>query len=464
MKPLIYLLLILTVLHFSSCERAAFLEEKPSSNIIVPKTPEDFQKILDYYDPQATGLLNSTGAFGEISSDNFYLQSASWNALNTIDKNAYIWAKDIYEGSTVEVPDWNYPYIEVYTANVVLEGIAKQLETNPASRAYDFPKGHALFIRAYAFFNLAQHFSLAYDESTAESDLGVPLPLKADVNKTEPRSSLRQTYERITTDLKESSRLITVAQPNQYLNRPCKAAVFAMLSRVYLSMRNYREAGNYADSCLSLYNQLIDYNVISKTSNLPFSRSEKEVLFQSFVPTFASSLLSSSNSISFIDTNLYKSYSDKDLRKAVFFRSRTGGYTIKGGYHGSSPAFTGLAVDETYLTRAECYARQGNVEAAMNDLNTLLIKRWDKSSTYTPLIATGPTEALSIILTERRKELIWRGLRWMDIRRLNKEGHAISLKRRIENVEYVLEPNSLRYALPIPLQEINMSGITQNNR
>lgn len=439
----------------SACDTDSFLDDKPSSDIIVPQSPEDFQAILDYY------YLNYTGAFAEISSDNYYLQQASWTALNSVDKNSYIWAKDIYEGSTAEVSDWNSLYVEVYAANVVLDGIAANAEKGAG---YGLVKSNALFMRAYAFFNLAQHFCLPYDEESYEQDPGLPLRLKADVNILEQRASVRITYERILEDLKESLALSTVLQPGTNLNRPCKAAIYAMLSRVYLSMRKYDQSTAYADSSLSLYNTLIDYNTLSKTSNTPFTRNPAEVLYQSYVPSFATSLLSSSNTISFIDTALYSSYAANDLRKSVFFRSRTGGYTIKGGYNGTTAAFTGLAVDEMYLNRAEGYARAGKAGQAMNDLNYLLIRRFNSSSGYVPLSASSPSEVLSLILTERRKELIWRGLRWIDIRRLNKEGHNISLKRVIGETTYTLEPNSIRYALPVPLQEISISNIKQNER
>jgi len=63
-------------------------------------------------------------------------------------------------------------------------------------------------------------------------------------------------------------------------------------------------------------------------------------------------------------------------------------------------------------------------------------------------------EALKKVLIERRKELVWRaGLRWDDIRRLNKEGANISLSRKLGNEIYVLEAGSPRFAFPIPTNE-----------
>jgi len=73
-------------------------------------------------------------------------------------------------------------------------------------------------------------------------------------------------------------------------------------------------------------------------------------------------------------------------------------------------------------------------------------------------------EALDTILVERRKELAFRGLRWSDLRRLNKEGWGIMLNRNLNGVPYTLPPNSELYTLPIPPDVIQLSGIMQNPR
>lgn len=441
----------------AGCNKDEFLNEKPRSALVVPRTADDFLAILDYY------YLNRTGALGEVSSDNYYLPETAWQALNTVDKNAYIWAKDIYEGTVKDIDDWNYLFQEIYAANVVLEGISEQIENGSDPAGFARVKGWALFMRAYAYFNLSQHFCLAYDEASYDHDPGLPIRLTADVNVIAQRATLNETYRQIISDFQESEKLITDLRPGAYLNRPCKAAVYAALSRVYLSMRKYEAAGACADSSLSLYSSLIDYNTISKTSTIPFSRSAAEVLYQSYIPSDASSITTYSSS-ALIDTLLYRSYLAGDLRKAVFFRSKTGGYAMKGGYNGTVFNFSGLATDEMYLNRAECYARAGKVDEALNDLNTLLMKRFDRTVTYVPVSASGQAEALEKVLAERRKELIWRGLRWTDIRRLNKEGYHITLTRRIGTASYTLEPDSKRYALPVPLQEIQSSGLIQNER
>ena len=126
-------------------------------------------------------------------------------------------------------------------------------------------------------------------------------------------------------------------------------------------------------------------------------------------------------------------------------------------------AFTGLATDEVYLIKAECAARRNDVTTAMNYLNNLLVTKW-KTGTFVPYTATSSQDALNEILTERRKELVWRAIRWVDIKRLNKEGANITLTRILNGQTYTLPPNSPLYEMPIPSDEISLSGIQQNPR
>jgi hypothetical protein len=166
-----------------------------------------------------------------------------------------------------------------------------------------------------------------------------------------------------------------------------------------------------------------------------------------------------------VDSLLYASYGPGDLRKQCYFDTLADGMVFyKGSYAGSFGFFSGLATDELYLTRAECYARRGATGLALADLNTLLEKRFKKGM-FKPLSTSSPEQALRLVITERKKELVARGLRWADLRRLNKEeAFKTTLRRSLDGKEYVLAPGSLRYTFPIPSNELSGSGIGQNPR
>lgn len=115
-----------------------------------------------------------------------------------------------------------------------------------------------------------------------------------------------------------------------------------------------------------------------------------------------------------------------------------------------------------YLIKSECEARTGNTGYALEDLNALLGKRYSNATPYIPFTTTDAAILLQKILEERRKELLMRGLRWMDIKRLNKENANITLVRKAGGQTYTLPPNANYYALPIPTDIIQNSGIKQN--
>lgn len=71
---------------------------------------------------------------------------------------------------------------------------------------------------------------------------------------------------------------------------------------------------------------------------------------------------------------------------------------------------------------------------------------------------------LDRIVLERRKQLIFRGLRFSDIKRYNAMGGNISLKRIIRGKDYYLAPNDPKFTLLIPWDIIKLSGMQQNIR
>ncbi len=346
-----------------------------------------------------------------------------------------------------------------------MDGLSNnKLDVTPDGK---YIKGWALFCRAYAFYDLTRTFCKPYDEITASTDLGIPLRLSSNIDYLEQRASLKETFDQIFSDLSISEDLLPSERSSSNFNRPTKIAVFALLSRIYLDMRRYEEAEIYADKCLELYDNLIDYNSANVTAVTPFSNTNDELIFFSRqVLSYSTFTINTASTKSKISPELLNLYQEEDLRKALYYRVLSDGtYGKKRGYNGAGNYhFTGLATDEIYLIKAECLARKNQTQLAMEWLNKLLIMRYDSSIPYTPLIAVTPEEALSKIIIERRKELVWRGLRWQDIKRLNKEGAGITLTRTLKGETYTLPPNDPRYVFPIPDDEIALSGIKQNVR
>ena len=130
---------------------------------------------------------------------------------------------------------------------------------------------------------------------------------------------------------------------------------------------------------------------------------------------------------------------------------------------GKGFAFSGLSIGEMYLIRAECAARLGNLQKSIADINELMGKRY-KTGTFSHYAVTTYEDVMTTILRERRKELVFRGLRWPDLKRLNKEEAGIVLTRYIDGRTIQLLPKSNRYILPVPDDALIGGTIKQNIR
>jgi tetratricopeptide (TPR) repeat protein len=441
----LYILLLAILSTLASCKK--FLDEKPDKKLLVPKSLEDYQTLLD-----GNFELNlSSNIAGFVSSDDYSLGTDAYNRLSVEGRNLYTWQDKSF--SDVNGNDWSSSYTQVFIANVSIEGTEKIGKTGFNEQSWNNVRGSALFFRGRAFFEAALNWAKAYDPASATTDPGIPLTMTSDFNVKTTRPNVQETYDRIINDLKQAADLLPVNAAHNI--RPSKAAAYAYLSRVYLAIRDYPNAGKYADAALQLNNKLIDYADLDDTEfyPLPGITNSEIIMFFSMEVSFTP----------VIDQSLYDLYPINDYRKTVFFEeNRDGSMGFKGSYDGSYAYFTGVATDEMYLNRAESAARANRVNDAMDDLNALLKKR---IRGFVPLTVTDPSDALRLILKERRKELVLRGTRWMDLKRLNKEPEfALTLKRTGEGKEYVLPPNDPKYALPIPDQIIRKSGIAQNVR
>jgi hypothetical protein len=470
MKRIFYIT-ILTLVAFCNFSCKKYLEVAQDSSKIQLSSAADCQLVLDNYPIMNAGYPNE----GEAAADNYYLTDANYNTLPEEDKKFYVRAADAQR--VLSSPQWTGCYQVATYSNLVLEALDK-LAANGQTGTIDAGiKGAALFFRAYAHYQILQLYAKPYGAATDE-DLGIPFRKSSDVNEKFERLTVKQSYETILGELQNAATLLPAT--SSVASRPNKVAAFALLARIYLAMGNYTLAGQMANSSLQMKSSLLDYNAISATSTIPFApRFNAEVIFQSVTTagygafvgqafvTYGNTL---NPTMAKIDPDLYAQYDNNDLRKRIFFKANTGSpvtYKFTGNYEPVTNAafFNGLATDEMYLIRAESYARAGSTTLAMNDLNTLMQKRWLVSAGYVNRIATSADDALNQILTERRKELPFRGLRWSDLRRLNLETKFQKvLTRVVADQTYTLQPNAFGYVKLIPAEVINNSSIPQNPR
>ncbi|EFK36072.1 MULTISPECIES: RagB/SusD family nutrient uptake outer membrane protein [Chryseobacterium] len=451
MKNIIKSLIILTVILLSACSKE-WLEEKQDIKLIVPTTLTDLDLLMN------TTLFARDGRGSmEGSCDDFEVTVEQYNSLYyDFSRKLLTWTVDEFPklGSVLYEEEWDYAYAQVQTCNVTLKALSNIKRTDVNAGLYDRIKGTALYHRSRAFLNLAMTFCKYYDSSTADIDLGIPLKLDEDINEPIFRNTLAETYLRIIQDLNESAILLpnNAISPTHITN----AGAYALLARTYLYMNDYHMAYEVADKSLELNSKLDDYNSFNATDSYPLLAKSKEMHIQIQMTRNAETTGASS----IIPDELYNLYGENDLRKTLFFKFQNGKMVWRGSLLSNEMSCT--AIDEVFLIAAECAARLKNKDRAMQLLNTLLKTRF-KNGKFVPLTAESDIQALDIILIERRKELLKRGLRFQDLKRLNKEPrYAKTLTRIVGENVYTLPPNDKRYILPIPQYIINYSGIEQN--
>lgn len=441
----------------SACEKQdEFLSVKPNDALSTPETLNDLTLLLNN-----ENLFNQGGdpALGAISGEEYYILTPQWETLYTPnEKNAYFWAKDIYQGSPYN-SDWNSPYEQIYYANTVLDYLPKISYIPQEQSLYDHIKGSALFLRGYASYSLVQTFAMPYDSATFNTSLGVPIRLNSDPNEKSTRPSIRENYEQIVNDVKASVDLLPDFPDKP--THPSKWAAFALLARISLATRDYKAAYGFSDQCLKLKMTLTDYNTLSPSTSSMSTNFLEEDIYQRELSGY---VIPQSRTRCIINPELYMQYEPNDIRKEKMFYLNRDYIRFRGSYSIRGNLYSGLAVDEILLIRAETAVRMGNLTQGLKDLNELLKYRF-KTGTFSPLDIKDQSSLLKRIIWERRKELVNRGLRWTDLRRLNlEESFKTTLSRELNNVTYQLLPNDKKYAFPIPDREIELTGMPQNER
>lgn len=455
---------IIVILGLTGCGKE-FLDIKRNANQVVPHTVRDYLALMN----NSSTILRSSNAYAFFGSDEYYVEP---NALASLSKSSphsrqvYIWGDDTYLDETQNA-DWNFGYSAVMTCNLALD-VEKILPNAEELDDWNRTRLAARYHRAWSFYQLAQLFCPVFDENTVEQELGLPLRLDYDLAVKYQRATLKETYDQILKDLHEAEEIPVLKDDNIFLPGPL--AVKALLARIYLQMGRYDLALQYADKVLKEKNELLDFNRLSGTvvneggSYLPpYGRENPEVIL--YMNGGPGNLVGSTRfnaAPEFLDT-----FETGDLRgKIYFFKRANGTKMFVGSYSGRGGAnlFSGPAVDEMLLIRAECLARDKMVSDALQDINRLRSKRYEPVH-FKEIKDSEVNDVVELVLKERKKELYMRGLRWEDARRLNREGvYSVTFSRELEGEVFQLKPGSKKWAWPLPPNEISRSGLVQNSR
>lgn len=460
MKKLIYIFVISAIATLVSCEK--FVDIKPTGVKTVDSTETYYQLIINpnraYY-PTSYALLSDNTWAKE--SNIIGKEFISYDGINMTFNE---------EANRLELSDNNlyyncYNYI--LRSNIVISLVDQSLGDENLKK---LAKAEAKVMRAWDHFILVNTFAKAYNPETADTDGGIAIMDKYDLESVPVKSTVEQVYKFIIDDLEDALPLLQEQPENVY--HPSKAFGYALAAKVYLFHRDWEKAKLAAEESLKQNNTLIDYIELSNNGGPAVDKNyakggNPEILNYAYMggysdnPTYCYGMIS---------PELVQLFGENDERFNMFFNT-TGNleyYFDEGSgaalwdssitYSKFQYMAVGMRTAEVYLILAEADARLGELTEATNVLNQLRSKRVRGVEAMVEEPATKE-EMIKIIIDERRKELLFGFNRFWDLKRFNTETEFAKTITRVfpvvtQNVEqktYTLKPESRLYIIPFPM-------------
>lgn len=461
---------------FSSCNR--YLDVKPKGYTI-PQFYEDYQKLMNNM-----SLIRVSSAYPGYLTDDVQTgdptdvsKQASYSGLADYKKALYTFQPGGVFVPGSSDPLWEPAYSHIYTYNVVINNIMNVPDGTEQEKKQ--LKAEALFGRAFEYLTLVNAYAKHYDPATAATDYGVPLVLTEDINQPYKRGTVEEVYALIKNDLEAAVKDLPAKAVNIF--HPTQSVGYSFLSRMYLYMGNYAAALTNAKAALALNSTLLDYKLYTTKKGVTFGRvclaTDNSVRFpdahqngESLWVRYGSSSSASLNAEVYVSKDLLNVFAQDlaggavDQRRALFFCDGESNFGVKPVYFPGrvlygpyiDPNF-GFGNAEVFLAAAECEARVGDKQEAMNYLNTLRNARIKNNQ---PLVAATNDQALQLVLNERRREFCFVGLnRLIDLKRLNRDPRfAKTITHQQGNDVYTLPANDKRYILPVPPKVLEFNG------
>ncbi len=343
---------------------------------------------------------------------------------------------------------WSASYSTINRINNVLSAVDKVTSSTAKKNSVE---GQALFLRGSIYFELVKLYAKPVGDGDYAANPGVPLVLTPTGNVTQAdykaRATVKAVYDQVIADLVKAESLL----PSSNGIYATKWAAAAQLSRVYLALKNYTEAGAAANRVIAGSGKTLAteigknwFTFINNGGTTPgeylFSMkvtaqdgtNALNTYFGRTISTIAGTAGRSDCKIRPAHIALYET---GDARKAYFELSGGNYYTKKHlDRFGDVPV---VRLSEMYLTRAEANQRNSTVVGAtpLSDVNAI------RTRAGLPAL-TAVT--LADILKERKLELAF-------------EGQFLPDAKRTQTAVGTLAWNSPKLILPIPQREIDVN-------
>lgn len=437
-------------LFLTSCEDfLTVVPETQLSSATFFKNQNDFEQAVNAaYAPLRTITNDRSWLLSEMHSDNtYYARNVLFGAVDNQEDLADFSVPES-NGTTANVHvlnQWRQDYLIIARTNQVLALIDG---VNFDATAKGNVKGQALFLRAYAYFELARYFGsvpLHLTPVAVRAEAALPLSPEADI------------YAQIEKDLVEAIPLL-LDKATQQPGRVTSGAARTLLANVYINQKKWTEAEQVLAPVISggQYMLMPSYDMAfsENVSNKNNAESVFEVQFiegaaglqGNFMYQFMPRPISAAELQPIMGTNnaqpidgegnniptpdIIAAYEEGDLRKdasigyvflaGAFQDPKTLPYIKKfqsphSQHNNHGMNFPIYRYAEVLLFMAEALNEQGKTAEAIPLLNQVRTRAGLAATT-----ASGQADVREAIFKERRVELAFENKRWFDIQRTDR--------------------------------------------
>ena len=466
---------------FTSCSKE-FLDKKPNTAVDLASaisTEGDLSVALNgaYSSLRAVDLYGRTLPIkGDLMADNAFVTTA--NSGRYLSMNIY----SFNNGDQYALGVWQNAYVAIKNANTVINAT---IDTSANVNQY---KGEAFAIRALMNFELVRNYAHSY--VTAPDDPGIPIVTTFSQDAKPARNTVKEVYTQVIADLEKAYSLMSDYRGTAYFS---KFAARALEARVYQNMGDWENAKTAAIDVInnSGWAMLAAPSYVAPTGNAadgsyspggywanPATQTstKDETLFEvssdlnnnnGFDQLGAMYLTTGGSYGDILGTeDLYNLYSGTDVRKGLLQigdRSGQAGTVYLNFKYPNSSNNTDrddtkiLRLSDIILIAAEAYSNTGDDANALKYLNMVAQQRDPAFTGY----ASAGSRLLEDILTERRKELAFEGVRLWDLITLKRSWTKISNENPFKSI--AVTPDNKELVFPIPVTELNANpAVTQN--
>lgn len=450
------LLLLGMTMMLASCDEYLNIEPKGKR---IPKTLADYEAFLRYeYGTHRMPITQTSYLLNDQYLTNSY---ASYYPMYKANYNWDENADRIYWNSSDEGA-YYAAYGTINTCNLILEDVPGTTEGSDKEKAEVM--AYARVLRAMNYFNLANYYADTYEASTAATKLSVPLITSSLQDAAYHQATIQEIYDFILEDL--NTALNDLPDMGTTMLHPGKGAAYAMLARTYLQMANYDKAQEFAEKALAINNKLVDWVAFYQDNK---SKIEQENVYPSLATPLDFDCVENNNfnygensratSIGRMPVWRADRFEEGDAYFLSNWKLRTqGSETYYQGLTNGNINQGGMRSVEQYLIKAECLARKGELQQAMDVLNQVR-QTYILPEKYQPLSASSEAEAIGYIRQAKENLLIFTIVPFADNRRYNAEGtYAHTFTKEVDGKQVSLAPTSHLWTFPFPQGAIDNPG------